>query len=433
LTAAIEFGLVILLILANGIFSMAETAIVSARRSRLQHRVAEGDTAAAKALALSDDPNEFLATTQIGITLIGILSGAFGGAQLSGYLSGPIADIPGIGRYADTLAFVVVVLIITYLSLVVGELVPKRIALNNPEGIAATIAGPMSRLSRIVTPAVAVLSVSTEALLKLLRVRPSEEPPVTAEEVGILLEQGAISGVFEPEERDMTERVFAFADDRVAAIMTPRTEVIWIDTDDTQEELRAKIINSRFSRFPVAHEQLDNLLGVVAAKELLAAAGSGGQLALPPSYEPPFVLPETAPAIRALEQFRKTGQHMAVVIDEYGGVAGVLTLQDILEAIVGDLPEGGGPSLSGAVRRDDGSWLLDGALSIDEVQELLHLRGLPPESERRYETLAGYLIEALRHLPNIGERVETGGWLFEIVDMDGRRIDQVLATASAAR
>lgn len=427
----VEIGLVVVLILANGVFSMAETAIISARRSRLQHRVATGDTAAAKALALSDDPNEFLSTTQIGITLIGILSGAFGGARLSGNLAGAIDGVPGVGRYADTIAFAGVVLIITYLSLVVGELVPKRIALNNPERIAAAIAGPMTRLSRIVTPAVAVLGASTEALLKVLRVRPSDEPAVTAEEVGILLEQGAIAGVFEPEERDITERVFAFADDRVAALMTPRTEVVWIDTEDDPQEIRAKIIGSRFSRFPVAGEQLDNLLGVINARDLLATAQPGAGIVLPSAFNSPFILPETAQAIRALEQFRKTGEHMAVVIDEYGGVAGVLTLQDILEAIVGDLPEGGGPPQTGAIRREDGSWLLDASLPINEVQELLELTGLPDESERRYETLAGYLIEEAGHLPVAGERIRATGWLFEIVDMDGHRVDQVLAIPNA--
>lgn len=240
MSTGFEVGLVLVLILANGIFSMAETAVVSARRSRLQRRVAAGDAAAQHALALADNPNAFLATTQIGITLIGILSGAFGGARLSGSLATAIDDLPGIGRYADTIAFAVVVLIITYLSLVIGELVPKRIALNNPEGIAGRVAGPMMRLSRIVTPAVRVLGTSTEALLKLLRVKPNDEPPVTVEEVGILIEQGALSGVFEPEERNITERVFAFADDRVAALMTPRPEVIWIDTDDDPLEIREK-------------------------------------------------------------------------------------------------------------------------------------------------------------------------------------------------
>ncbi len=431
MSTGFEVGLVLVLILANGIFSMAETAVVSARRSRLQRRVAAGDAAAQHALALADNPNAFLATTQIGITLIGILSGAFGGARLSGSLATAIDDLPGIGRYADTIAFAVVVLIITYLSLVIGELVPKRIALNNPEGIAGRVAGPMMRLSRIVTPAVRVLGTSTEALLKLLRVKPNDEPPVTVEEVGILIEQGALSGVFEPEERNITERVFAFADDRVAALMTPRPEVIWIDTDDDPLEIREKIVASRFSRFPVAHEQLDSLLGVVNAKDLLAAAGRGEGITLPTTFTPPFVLPETAPAIHALEQFRQTGEHMAVVIDEYGGVAGVLTLQDILEAIVGDLPAAGETAQSGAVRRDDGSWLLDASLSLDEIQELLELTGLPDENERRYETLAGYLIEQARHLPSVGERIEAAGWTFEVVDMDGHRVDQVLATPAS--
>lgn len=423
----LEIGLVAVLIIANGVFSMSETAVVSARRARLQQRAESGDAAASRALKLSEQPNVLLSTTQIGITLIGILSGAFGGARLSE----PVADLldgaPIIDRYAGTVAFILVVLAITYFSLVIGELVPKRIALNDPEGIASAIAGPMQRLSRAVGPIVHLLSVSTDALLRLLRVRQSNEPAVTEEEVSILLEQGALAGVFHPAERDMTERIFDLADDRVSALMTPRLEVTWIDVEASPDEIARIVITSPFSRFPVARESIDRTVGIVRAKEVLAEAATGGKAALPSELPKPLVVPESASALHVLERFRQAGDNMAIVIDEYGGTAGIITLQDILEAIVGDLSNDGEDADRGAIQRDDGSWLLDGKLPIDEVREILGLPALPGETEGIFETLAGFVISRFGHLPIAGEHTAWGGWVFEVVDMDGRRVDQILA------
>jgi putative hemolysin len=422
---AFEIAFVLLLIIANGIFSMAETAVVSARKVRLQQRAEAGDEGARRALQLAEHPNTFLATTQIGITLIGILSGAFGGARLSK----PVADLldgaPVVGGYADTIAFVLVVLIITYLSLVVGELVPKRIALNSPENIASAIAGPMGRLAAFVAPVAHLLGVSTDALLRLLRVRKSTDAPITVEEVGVLLEQGARAGVFLPEERDMTERIFALADDRVAALMTPRPDVVWLDLESDGDEIIRTVVESPYSRFPVGQGSIDRVVGVVRAKEFLAAPSPRDLSAL---SHPPLLVLETTPALQALERFRRAGEHFAVVVDEYGGTAGVVTLQDILEAIVGDLPGAGEPATRGAVRRDDGSWLLDGSLSADDVEEHLDLPSLPGQAEGLFETLGGFVLTQLGHIPDTGEQFTWDGWRFEVVDMDGNRVDKILAT-----
>lgn len=422
---AFEILLVFLLIVANGVFSMSETAVVSARKARLQQRAETGDEKARHALALAEQPNTFLATVQIGITLIGILSGAFGGARLSEPLGELLDGLPAIGDYADTVAFSLVVLIITYLSLVVGELVPKRIALNSPEGIASAVAGPMSRIASLVAPIAHLLGISTDGLLRLLRIRQSDDAPITEEEVGVLLEQGARSGVFLPEERDMTARIFALADDRVAGLMTPRPDVVWLDLDWDDDEIVRAVVESPYSRFPVGRGSIDRVTGVVRAKDLLAASRPRDLAAL---SSPPLLVLETTPALQALERFRRAGEHLALVVDEYGGTAGVLSLQDILEAIVGDLPGAGEPQLRAAVRRDDGSWLLDGSLSADDVEDHLDLRTLPGSAEGLFETLGGFVLTQLGHIPAVGEQFTWGGWRFEVVDMDGNRVDKVLAS-----
>lgn len=423
----ISFAFIVVLIIANGVFSMSETAVVSSRRARLQQRSDSGDTAAQRALRLSEQPNVFLATVQIGITLIGTLSGAFGGARLSEPVGDLIRELPGIGRFADTIAFALVVLLITYLSLVIGELVPKRIALNNPESIASTVAGPMNTLSKVVAPVVHLLGVSTNAVLTLLRVKDSDEPPVTEEEVGVLLEQGARAGIFLPAEREMTERVFDLADDRVAALMTPRPEVAWINVEATPEEIGALVLESPFSRFPVARRSLDNLVGIVSAKELLGHIHNGS-LSLPEQFREPLIFPESMMALRALERFRQTGEHLAMVIDEYGGTAGILSITDILEALVGDLPIPGESGVRDAFQRPDGSWLLEGSMPADDMAERLGIRELPGEAEGVYETAGGFVLSQLGHIPQLGEQFSIPGWTFEVVDMDGHRVDKLLAT-----
>jgi len=423
----LEVAFVLALIVANGLFSMSETAVVSARKARLQHRAAAGDAAAARAVALADDPNVFLATVQVGITLIGVFSGAFGGAALADALADPLRAVPGVGRWADPVAFGLVVVTITYLSLVVGELVPKRIALNAPEAIAARVSGPMARLSALASPVVGLLGVSTDAALRLLGVRLAGESPVTAAEVGVLLEQGARAGVFHPAERDMVTGVFALADDRVTALMTPRPDVVWLDLDAPPEATWRAIVAAAHSRFPVCRGELDQVVGVVGAKDLLAAALTGAPLDLAAHLRPPLLVPESTPVLRALERFREAGEHLAVVVDEYGGTAGLVTVQDVLEAIVGDLPGTRPVGEVDAVRRPDGSWLLDGGAAADEVAALLGLPDLPGEAERHYRTLGGLVLAELGRVPAPGDTVTWGGWRFEVVDMDGRRVDKVLA------
>jgi putative hemolysin len=423
----LDIVLIAFLIVANGLFSASETAVVSSRRARLQQRAESGDEGARRALELSNDPNVFLATGQIGITLIGVLSGAFGGAALSKPVAHLLDHIPGVAGSSESIAFVVVVLVITYLSLVVGELAPKRIALNNPEGIAALIAAPMQRLSRIVGPVVSLLGLSTDLILRVLRVRKNDEPAVTEEEVGILLRQGTRAGVFHPAEQAMTERIFDLADDRVSALMTPRPEIDWIDIESSPEEIARTIHESQFSRFPVARGGIDHVEGTIQTKDVLIVNGDRWTVALPAELPKPLILPESTSALHALERFRQTGDQMGIVIDEYGGTAGIITLQDILEAIVGDLPDPGEKQDAGIVRRADGSWLLDGRLQIDDVCEVLGLPDLPDEHDGSYETLAGFVIAQFGNLPASGDRTTWGGWIFEVIDMDGRRVDKILA------
>lgn len=427
----LEIGLILILIVANGVFSMSETAIVSARKARLEQRASRGDAAAAHDLALAHAPNVFLATVQVGITLIGILSGAFGGATLARSVADGLRDLPGIGPHADSVALAIVVLMITYLSLVVGELAPKRIALNQPEAIAARVAGPMQRLSSVAAPVIHLLSASTDGLLRLLRIRASEDPPITSEEVGVLLEQGARAGVFDPKERDMVEGVFALADDRVTGLMTPRPEVTWLDLEDAPDAHRDIVIGGSYSRFPVGRGTLDRLAGVVYAKDLLAEALAGRPLNLEATLRPAMFLPESATALELLERFRQSGDHLAVIVDEYGGTAGLVTVQDVLEAIVGELPTAENVSVTKAHPREDGSWLLDGALAAEDVSELLDVRSLPGEAEGDFETLAGFVLARLGQIPTPGNHFIWENWRFEVVDMDGWRVDTVLASPVA--
>ena len=426
-----EIAFVLALIVANGLFSMSETAVVSSRKARLQGRAEAGDAAAGEALKLAEAPNVFLATVQVGITLIGILSGAFGGAALTGALAESLRSLPGVGAYAEGIAFAVVVLAITYLSLVVGELVPKRVALNAPEAIAARVAGPMGRLSTVASPAVRLLGVSTEAALRLLRIRASNEPPITAEEVGVLLEQGARAGVFHPAEQEMVEGVFALADQRANALMTPRPDVVWLDLDDSPEQQRATITRAPHSRFPVGRGSLDHAHGIIRAKDLLTAGDQPNGAGLDRHVRSALILPETTSALGVLEHFRRSGEQLALLVDEYGGTAGVITLQDLLEAIVGDLPDAGEVANPEAVQRDDGSWLLGGGFGARDVRDLLDIRDLPGEAEGDYETLGGFMLAQLGRIPAAGDGFTFGDWHFEVVDMDGHRIDKVLASRRA--
>jgi putative hemolysin len=426
-TLAFQSAIVVLLILLNGLFAMSETALVSARKASLRQRADAGDSGALSALELASSPNRFLSTVQIGISLIGILSGAVGGATLAEPLAGALSSTaPGLAPYAGAISFGAVVGTITYLSLILGELVPKRLALNGAETVSSRVAGPMRFLSTLASPAVWFLGVSTDAVLRLLRVRLSDEPPVSEREVEILLEEGARAGVFEDEERDLTRRALRLDDRPVRAVMTPRPRMVWLDADDPPEERRRLIAESRHSYYPVARGDLDDLLGVASIKDAMAQEIREGRPAdLMGSLRSPPLLPEGAPATEALAAFKRSGLPLALVVDERGDIEGLVTPTDVLEALVGGLAEPGEAPL---IQRGDGSWLADGMLAAEELKERLELRRLPDEQEGDYETVGGMVIARLGRVPAAGDRFEWEGFSFEVIDMDGYRVDKVLVT-----
>lgn len=424
---AVEILFIILLLIANGVFAMSEIAVVSSRRARLQQR-AERDAGARAALDLANAPDRFLSTVQIGITLIGILAGAFGGATIAEHLVGYFERIPAIARYSGAISLGLVVLVITYFSLVVGELVPKRLGLNNPEKIAARIARPMQFLSRLAWPAVRALSTSSNFLLRLLKAKPSDEPPITEEEVKLLIDQGTEAGVFEETEQDLVENIFRLPDQKVPALMTPRLDIVWLDIEAPIEETRQRIINSPYSRTPVCQGALDNILGIVKAKDLLSRVLAGEPFDLRAALRQPLYVPETRTALQLLELFKGSATHIAMVVDEHGAIEGLVTMNDVLEAIVGDLPAPSGEVESYAVQRDDGSWLLDGRISIAEFKELFSLDTLPREEDGGYHTLAGFIITYLGRLPSASDYFVWDDLKIEVVDMDRRRVDKVLVS-----
>lgn len=424
----IEVIVTLLLILLNGIFSMSETAFVSARKARLQQRADKGDASAQAALDLMNAPNRFLSTVQIGITLIGILAGAFGGATIAQSLSVSLRQISWLAPYAETVSLAIVVTAITYLSLVIGELVPKRIALNAPERIATAVVRPMRLLSLLASPLIAFLSFSTEAVLRLLRVRPSSDPPVTEEEITHLIGQGRMAGVFEETEQDLVERVFRMGDRRVNALMTPRIEINWIDIDDPVDQIHQMISNSTRTRFPVCQDTLDNVLGILHVKDLYVQLAAGQPMDLRAIIQPALFVPDSTRAFSLIERFKQSGRSIALVVQEYGEIEGVITLTDLMEALVGDLPTAGEPVEQDAMQREDGSWLLEGAISLEELQEILGIESLPDESSHGYETLGGLVMQELGRIPIVTDSFELAGWRFEVIDMDGRRVDKVLAT-----
>jgi len=423
----LEWVIILLLILANGVFAMSETAVVSARKARLKERADRGDRKAAAALQLARFPDAFLSTVQIGITLVGVLAGAFGGATVAEKIAELLQPYPRVAPYGEAVGVGAVVLAITYFSLILGELVPKRIALNSPERIASAVALPMKALARLASPVVHLLTLSTSFVLRLLRVRPSAEPPVTEEEIKVLMAQGAESGAFEPAELDIVGRVLRLADRHVASVMTPRNQLIWIDLDAEPEDRRRLVRDSGRSQFPVARGSLDAVQGILRIKDWLRAEDTapGDD---PAQLLPALFVPETKDALDLLDQFQKSRQHLAIVLDEHGGTAGIVTLHDILEAIVGELPPGDEESEPLLVKRDDGSWLVDGSLPMPEFKDAFRLQELPEEADSHFHTVGGLVMSALRRIPRTGDAFESSGLRLEVVDMDGRRVDKVLVT-----
>jgi putative hemolysin len=423
MTIALEVFALLLLVMANGLFAMAEMAIVSARKPRLQRRAGEGDAGASAALAIAEDPDDFLATVQIGITLIGVLAGAFGGATIASELAEALAQIPFLAPYSEVLSVGLVVLAITYLSLVIGELAPKQFALGDSARIASRIAPYMNVLSRIASPIAHFLSLSAEAVLRLVGVESSSDLPVTEAELKLMLEEGTEVGVFDPLEEKMVERVLDLDDRRVSSLLTPRTDVVWIDVADTMEEIQDKITSSGHSRYPVAQGSLDNVIGLVLTKDLLAQSLVDQTIDVQAVLRPALFVPEGVPVLAVLEKFREEHTRIALILDEYGGLQGLVTTADILVAIVGEIQGVGDPSEPEIFQREDGTWLLDGKLSLEEFEELFKLPDISAEGS---DTLGGLVMTLLGRIPSEGDQVEWGELSLEVVDMDGRRVDKVL-------
>jgi putative hemolysin len=422
-----ELLVIAFLILLNGFFAMSELAVVSSRRARLEQLAEQKVRGARTALRLLDEPTRFLSTVQVGITLVGVLAGAYSGATIAE----PLGDalFPSMGRSAYPFSVAVVVVGITYLSLIVGELVPKRIALNDPERLAAGVAPFMRTLSSAGAPVVWLLRASTDGLLKLLRVPEKPGSTVTEEEVKSLIAEGARTGVFHTAERDMIDGVLRLADRSVRSVMTPRVEIVWVDLDDPVETIRSEIAASGHSRFPAGRRNLQEIEGIVHTKDLLDQMTRTGTVDIATSIRDPLVVHEGTPVLRLLEMFRENPVHMAVVVDEYGVVEGIVTPTDILTAIAGDLPEEPGDIEQEAVQREDGSWLMDGMIGIHEAERLLERKTMRGEED--FETLAGFVLARLGQIPQVGDSFLWEGLRFEIVDMDGRRIDRILVASVA--
>ena len=422
MSIANEIILIFILVLVNALLAMSEAALVASRKARLQQQASEGNKSSALALKLIEDPNIFLSTIQIGITLIGVFAGAVGGATISEALAVAMQNIPYIGEYSNSIALGIVVITITTLTIWLGELVPKRLGLNSPEKIAQVVAGPMLFISKVFSPFIKLMSGATNFVLRLMGVNPSAEPPVTEEEIHLLIDQGTQAGVFQEAEQDMVEGIFSLGDSRVYSLMTPRTELVWLDITDTIEEIREKIAECPYSRFPVRQDSLETILGIVKSRDLLVESLSGKEIDLKALLKPAFFIPETMFASRALELFKEKNTELLLVVDEFGGLQGLLTINDILEEIVGAM-EFEEPQ---ATQRQDGSWLLDGMLEVDEFKELFEFTALPHEDE--YETLSGFMMTSLGRVPQASENFEWNGYRFEVMDMDGRRVDKVLVT-----
>lgn len=425
----LEILIILLLILINGLFAMSEIAIVSARKTRLQQAADSGNPAAQMALDLLQKPTRFLSTVQIGITLVGIWAGAFGGATLAEELEPIIAQFEILAPYSETISVVIIVILITYFSLILGELAPKQIALNHAEQIAITIAPLMSRLAWLTSPLVSFLSFSTEALLRLFGIKGTLDTVVTEEDVKMMIEQGTQVGVFEPIEEKMVGQLFRLGDQKVYTLITPRPEVIWLNTEESLEEIRQKIVRNSYSRYPVGRGSLDDILGVIMTKDLLTQSFKDEPFNLENLIQPALFVPEGLPAFDLLQRFKETRTKIAIVIDEYGGMEGIVTLNDILTTIVGDLPDADDTEPPPIVRREDGSWLVDGMLAIDQFQETFAFKELPSATERYYQTVGGFVLAALGHIPAAGEYFDWENYRIEVMDMDEKRVDKILLAA----
>ncbi len=419
--------IVLILIVANGIFAMTEISIVTSKKNRLEKRKEEGDSRAGFALKLAEDPNQLLSTIQIGITLIGVITGAFGGATIAGQLSVYVEKVELLAPFSDTLSFAVVVGLSTYLSLIIGELVPKRIGMGNPEKVALIVAKPMYYFSKVGRPLIWFLSKSTEIVLKLLRIKPNDEPEVTEEEITQLIEQGVYSGVLEEIEQDMVEQIFDLGDKHLGNILTPRTKLVWLDLEDSFEENIKIMTESPYSKFPVGKGSLDSFEGIIHTKDVFSKVMQGKEFRLEECIEQALVLPESMKVFQSLESLKTSGQHQAMVIDEYGGIEGFVTLHDIVENIVGDMPDEDeiDPQI---IKRDEETWLADGFVSFNAFIKYFDLEDISIQLSNKssFHTLGGFITNQIGDIPKVTDTVQVKDLKLEVIDMDQFRVDKIM-------
>ena len=406
---------------------MSEVSLLTSKRAKLTAMAGQGKKSAAIALKISENPTEFLSTIQIGITSIGLLSGIVGESIFAAPLALALQSWGMQEAVAGPLATVLVVLVVTYVSITIGELVPKRIGQSRPEEIAAAVAAPMLLLAKVTKPFVKFLSLTTNALLRLFGIGRHQQATVTEDEIEAILEEGSVAGLIEAQEREMVKNVFRLDDRQLGSLMVPRSDIVFVNTNDTDEENLSLIVEGGRSRIPVCDEDLDNIIGIMNAKAALGVVARGGKLNLTDNLEPAMFVPETLTGMDLLDQFKATKSQIAFVVDEYGELEGLVTLQDILDALIGEMAPFDDESQA-AVQREDGSWLLDGAIPIPEFKDCLGLESVPEEDKGKYHTLSGLILLILGRMPNPGDSVLWESWKLEVIDMDGKRIDKVLAS-----
>jgi putative hemolysin len=414
----------------NGLFAMSEIALVSSKRARLEEKAKKGSAGAKTALKLLDEPENFLSTVQIGITLVGIIAGVYGGLAIAEDLTPVFQKITWLAPYAEQTAIVFVVSVITYLSLIIGELVPKTIAFNNPEGITIALAPFMNFLSWLTTPIVAFLSLSTKVLLKILMIKPKDETPVTEEELKILIEKGAQFGTLEHRESELLKRIFRFGDRKAYDIMTNRQDVVLINVNETIEKVKQKVFDNPFSKYPVCDETRDNIIGILTIKDFFHKANTQSSFILKDIITEPLYIPDNLTGIKIYEKFRDAKIYIAVVIDEYGSFEGIITLHDLIENIFGDLPEIHEVEEVNIFKREDGSMLIEGSVLIDELKEHLNISF---KDDEKFSTLGGFVMYKLNRIPATGNKFDFESYTFEVVDMDGNRVDKVLVTQKSIK
>ncbi|MBS3944672.1 MAG: HlyC/CorC family transporter [Melioribacter sp.] len=419
----IEVFIILILVLLNGFFAMSEIAIVSSKKARLEDFAKKGKRGAKIALLLITEPEKFLSTVQVGITLIGIVAGAYGGIAIAADITPIVQKIALFKEAAEEISIIFVVAIITYLSLVIGELVPKTIAFNNPETIAVIVAPMMKLLSTVVSPVISLLTFSTKLFLKTFRIKHKTQPPITEGELKILLEQGSKHGTLETKEAEMIQSIFRFGDRKADSIMTVRKDVVWIDVNDSSEKIKEIIMKYKFSKYPVCDGSLDKLLGVISIRDFLENYFSNDEVDLRSIMIQPVIVTDFSNSLKILEKFRQTKNYIAIVIDEYGAVQGLITLHDLVENIFGDLPEIFEHNEEEIFYENDGSMLIEGSFLVDELEELLKIN---LQDKNKYNTLGGLIMYHLNKIPNTGDSFELEHFLFKVVDMDGKRVDKVL-------